>query len=110
MGPSPATLPPVLCNLTDRLEGLRLLLLLHSSYGPPAMKPLGYLQRHMLEFCQRHPGRHTISPDHTTVRVARSLQRRGLLHVTDCGMSTATGQPVLMVSANSEADRREAEQ
>jgi hypothetical protein len=27
------------------------------------MKPLGYLQRHMLEFCQRHPGRHTISPD-----------------------------------------------
>jgi hypothetical protein len=32
------------------------------------------------------------------------------LHLTDCGMSTATGQPVLMVSANSEADRREAEQ
>jgi hypothetical protein len=25
-------------------------------------------------------------------------------------MATATGQPVLMVSANSEADRREAEQ
>jgi hypothetical protein len=74
------------------------------------MKPLGYLQRHMLEFCQRHPGHHTISPDRETVRVARSLQRRGLLHLTDCGMSTATGQSVLMVSANSEADRREAEQ
>jgi hypothetical protein len=33
-----------------------------------------------------------------------------LLHLTDCGMSTATGQSVLMVSANSEADRREAKQ
>jgi hypothetical protein len=74
------------------------------------MKPLGYLQRHMLEFCQCHPGHHTISPDRETVRVALSLQRRGLLHLTDCGMATTTGQPVLMVSANSEADRREAEQ
>ena len=59
---------------------------------------LGPLQRHMLEFCQRHPGRHTINPDRETVRVARSLQRRGLLHVTDCGMATATGRPVLIVS------------
>lgn len=71
---------------------------------------LGYLQRHMLDFCQRYPGRHTISPDCETVRVARSLQRRGLLHVTDCGMATATGRAVLMVSAaNSETDRREGE-
>lgn len=52
----------------------------------------------MLEFCRRYPGTHTISPDRDTVRVARSLQRRGLLHVTDCGMATATGRPVLMVS------------
>ena len=63
------------------------------------MQPLGPLQRHMLEFCRKYPGRHTISPDRDTVRVARSLQRRGLLHVTDCGMATATGQTVLMVSA-----------
>jgi hypothetical protein len=71
---------------------------------------LGYLQRHMLEFCRRHPGRHYISPDCETVRVARSLQRRGLLHLTDCGMCSSTGRPCLMVAANSEADRREAEQ
>ena len=63
------------------------------------MQPLGPLQREMLDFCRKHPGHHTISPDRDTVRVARSLQRRGLLHVTDCGMATATGQPVLMVAA-----------
>jgi len=59
---------------------------------------LGYLQAEMLAFCKRHPGHHTIAPDHETVRVARSLAKRGLLHITDCGMSTATGRPVLMVS------------
>jgi hypothetical protein len=64
---------------------------------------LGYLQRHMLQFCQNHPGPHTIAPDRETVRVARSLQRRGLLHVTDCGMATATGRPVLMVSLAGES-------
>ena len=63
------------------------------------MQRLGPLQQHMLDFCQKHPGRHTISPEFETVRVARSLQRRGLLHITDCGMSTATGRTVLMVSA-----------
>jgi len=62
------------------------------------MPRLGYLQRHMLTFCQEHPGNHTISSDYETVRVARSLQRLGLLHVTDCGMSTASGRPVLMVT------------
>jgi hypothetical protein len=64
----------------------------------------------MLQFCQANPGHHTIAPDRETVRVARSLERRGLLHVTDCGMSTSNGQTVLMVSANSEPDRREGEQ
>jgi hypothetical protein len=63
------------------------------------MQRLGPLQQHMLAFCRRHPGSHTISPDRDTVRVARSLQRRGLLHITDCGMCTASGQTVLMVSA-----------
>jgi hypothetical protein len=62
------------------------------------MSPLGPLQRHMLDFCTRYPGRHTISPDHETVRVALSLQARGLLTITDCGMATATGRTVYMVS------------
>jgi hypothetical protein len=61
-------------------------------------RPIGYLQQHMLEFCKRHPGLHTIAPDSSTVRVARSLERRGMLRITDCGMSTATGKSVLMVS------------
>jgi hypothetical protein len=53
----------------------------------------------MLDFCRKHPGHHTISTDRDTVRVARSLQRRGLLHITDCGMCTASGQTVYMVEA-----------
>jgi hypothetical protein len=53
----------------------------------------------MLDFCRKHPGSHTISPDRDTVRVARSLQRRGLLHITDCGMCNASGQTVYMVQA-----------
>lgn len=61
--------------------------------------PLGYLQRQMFQFCQQHPGRHTIDSDHETVRVAKSLQRRGLLHITDCGMCASTGRPVLIVQA-----------
>ena len=44
---------------------------------------LGYLQRHLLQFFQNHPGPHTVAPDRETV---------------------------LMVSANSEPDRREGEQ
>ena len=63
------------------------------------MAALGYLQQHMLEFCRRYPGRHYIATDHETIRVARSLERRGLLHVTDCGMSATTGRPSLMVQA-----------
>lgn len=63
-------------------------------------KRLGPLQQDMLDFCQARPGRHySISPDYKTVRVARSLERRGLLHITDCGMCTSTGFPVLMISA-----------
>jgi hypothetical protein len=61
---------------------------------------LGYLQHHMLAFCAKHPGQHSISPDSETVRVAKSLAKRGLLHITDCGMSTSTGKPCLMVQAN----------
>jgi len=60
---------------------------------------LGYLQRHMLRFCLKYPGNHYISTDYETVRVARSLEKRQLIHMTDCGMSTGTGKIVYMVSA-----------
>lgn len=60
---------------------------------------LGYLQQQMLEFCRKYPGHHTINPDRETVRVAHSLQNRGLLHITDCGMSTNDGRTVYMVCA-----------
>ena len=64
---------------------------------------LGYLQAQMLSFAEAHPGRHSISPDYETVRVARSLERRGLIHITDCGMCSASGRPVLMISATADA-------
>lgn len=64
---------------------------------------LGYLQRHMLEFCLKYSGRHTIAPDAETVRVAQSLQRRGLLRMTDCGMCTSAGRTVWMVQATKRA-------
>jgi hypothetical protein len=59
---------------------------------------MGYLQLHMLEFCRKHPGPHCIHSDCDTLRVARSLEKRGLLHITDCGMCTSTGKPCLMVT------------
>jgi hypothetical protein len=72
-------------------------------YSSQAISPyqamhLGHHQRQMLRFCQKYPSRHTISPDWLSVKVARSLERKGLLHVTDCGMAAASGQPVLIVS------------
>ena len=60
---------------------------------------LGYLQRHMLRFCLKYPGNHYISADYETIRVARSLEKRQLIHMTDCGMSTNTGKTVYMVNA-----------
>ena len=68
------------------------------AFSPKQAMHLGHHQRHLLAFCQKYPGRHTISPDWLSVKVARSLERKGLLYVTDCGMATATGRPVLMVS------------
>jgi len=61
-------------------------------------RPIGYLQQHMLDFCKRYPGLHYIASDAETVKVARSLEKRGLLHITDCGMADARGRSVLMVS------------
>ena len=61
-------------------------------------RPIGCLQQHMLDFCKRYPGRHYITPDAQTIKVARSLESRGLLHITDCGMADARGRACLMVS------------
>jgi hypothetical protein len=61
-------------------------------------RPIGYLQQHMLDFCKRYPGRHYITPDAQTIKIARSLERRGLLQITDCGMADARGRSSLMVS------------
>lgn len=61
---------------------------------------LGWRQKHMLSFCRKYPGLHTIASDKKTLSVALSLQKRGYLHLVDCGMSTATAHPVYMVTAN----------
>lgn len=62
-------------------------------------KGLGWRQLYMVRFCRRYPGLHTIDASRESRRVALSLAARGLLHLTDCGMCTATGKPVYMVSA-----------
>ena len=64
-----------------------------------AVAGLGYLQKQMLHFCLKHPGRHTIATDQETIRIARSLEKRGLIYIADCGMCNSSGRTVYMVSA-----------
>lgn len=59
---------------------------------------LGYRQQHMLNYVAKHGPARTYSIDPDESRVAYSLQRRGLLKVIDCGMATASGRTVLMVT------------
>jgi hypothetical protein len=59
-------------------------------------RPLGYLQQQMLDFLAKTNRPHTVSPDHETVRIAKSLERRRLIHLTNCGMCTASGRTVYM--------------
>lgn len=76
---------------------------LPDGYRPPYEIPLppglGWRQRHMLRFCRRYPGEHYAGPDRDSRRAAESLARRGLLELRDCGMRSANGQPVYIVSA-----------
>ena len=60
--------------------------------------PLGWRQRAMLAFIGRHglSRCYSIHPDEN--RVARSLERRGILRCIDCGMATHGGRTVLMVT------------
>ena len=59
---------------------------------------LGWRQQAMLDFISRHglARSYSIHPDEN--RTARSLERRGLLRVIDCGMATNSGRTVLMVT------------
>lgn len=57
---------------------------------------LGYLQRQMLDFLQRTGKRHYLATDYETVKVAKSLERRGLIHLTNCGMCNTAGRTVYM--------------
>ena len=66
-------------------------------------RPLGYLQQQMLDFLAKTGRLHTVPPDYETVRIAKSLERRGLIHLTDRGMCTASGRTVYMACiANNE--------
>jgi hypothetical protein len=58
--------------------------------------PIGYKQRQMLDFCKRYPGHHYVPCDAESVRIARSLEKRGLLHITDWGMTDHRGRSVLV--------------
>jgi hypothetical protein len=63
---------------------------------------LGYLQRQMLNFIQRAPypdARFYVPADRLSIKIAKSLERRGLIHLTDCGMCTVAGRTVYMAQA-----------
>lgn len=42
---------------------------------------------------------HSVAPDYETVKIAKSLERRNLIKLVDCGMCTATGRTVYMARA-----------
>jgi hypothetical protein len=60
---------------------------------------LGYLQRQMLRSLTRCAGRYYVPPDRLSIKIAKSLERRGLVHLTDCGMCTVAGRTVYIAEA-----------
>jgi hypothetical protein len=60
---------------------------------------LGYLQRQMLRSLTRCGGRYYVPPDLPNIKIAKSLERRGLISLTDCGMCTAAGRTVYIAEA-----------
>jgi hypothetical protein len=60
---------------------------------------LGYLQQQMFDFLVKSGRLHSVAHDYKTVKVAKSLERRGLIKLVDCGMCTATGRTVYMARA-----------
>lgn len=57
---------------------------------------LGYLQQQMYDFLVKSGNMHYVPPDYETVKIAKSLERRGLIKLIDCGMCTAAGRTVYM--------------
>ena len=64
---------------------------------------LGYLQQQMYDFLAKTGRTHSISHDYQTVRIAKSLERRGLIKLIDCGMCAASGRPVYMAHVASQS-------
>lgn len=64
---------------------------------------LGYLQQQMYDFLAKTGRTHYVPPDHETVKIAKSLERRGLIKLIDCGMCTASGRTVYMAHVASQS-------
>jgi hypothetical protein len=64
---------------------------------------LGYLQQQMYDFLAKTGRTHCVASDHKTVRIAKSIERRGLIKLIDCGMRTATGRTVYMAHVASQS-------
>lgn len=60
---------------------------------------LGHLQRQMLSSVTRSGGRCYVPPTLASIKIAKSLERRGLIHLTDCGMCTVAGRTVYIAQA-----------
>jgi hypothetical protein len=63
-------------------------------------KGLGWRQRYMLDFMIEHGADKTYTLDPGENVIALSLERRGLIKIIDCGMSTANGRTVLMATVH----------
>jgi hypothetical protein len=61
-------------------------------------KRLGWRQKAMLDFVNSHGTHRIYSINPTENNTAYSLEKRGLLRVINCGMCTATGKAVLMIT------------
>jgi hypothetical protein len=56
----------------------------------------------MLRSLTRCGGRYYVPPDLPSIKIAKSLERRGLIHLTDCGLCTAAGRTVYIAQAINE--------
>lgn len=59
---------------------------------------MGRHQAHALRFALKHPGWHSFRQDTTTVRIIRSLERKGLVAVNAHGQFTALPAAALCIA------------
>ena len=61
---------------------------------------LGWRQQFLMDFLKKHTKHpnQLFSINPLDIKVALSLEKKGLIHVVNCGMATNKGTPIYMVS------------